>query len=313
MTFARRLVAGTIVVLLVTVLVLVVTAERSLRADLDALRPSLVRQRLLRERCPAIRRNGRFAERFGAAGAVRVSLVDREGRVRADTTSRRPSSRRRESGAARGGRARGNVGEARAELDVGAQMYVACPADRGYPGGNALDQVDRWCTLQRRWWRAGGRLVLGCHWRGGRRVRSPPVTETRWRPHHRGRGTPRFPRSGFQNGRDVAALRACTRLEARFDALRRSRRNRRAGDHDCRRRHLVRRAGGCSRQSRGAAVWLRRRATLPGSRCGSTRRRRGSVAPPFGAETSRPRVLLAEAPAISASRCPRGRCASATT
>jgi hypothetical protein len=87
-TFARRLIAGTILVLLVTVLVLVVAAERWLRRDLERdVRANLERQaNLLREALPADTLEWvRFTERFGAAGAIRVTLIDRSGRVRADT------------------------------------------------------------------------------------------------------------------------------------------------------------------------------------------------------------------------------------
>ena len=88
MTFGRRLVAGTILVLLVTVLVLVVAAERWLRGDLERdVRGNLERQAsLLREALPADSLEwAHFVERFGSAGNIRVSLIDRTGRVRADT------------------------------------------------------------------------------------------------------------------------------------------------------------------------------------------------------------------------------------
>lgn len=80
--------AGTVAVLLVTVLVLVVSADRWLRADLEQeLRSNLERQAaLLREALPSdsLAWEG-FAQRFGAAGGIRVTLMDRSGRVRAES------------------------------------------------------------------------------------------------------------------------------------------------------------------------------------------------------------------------------------
>src|ERR1043166_9106212 len=88
MSFARRLMAGTVAVLLVTVLVLVVFAERSLRGDLERdMGHSLEGEaRLVRTALPADSLAWpEFVTRFGRAAGVRITLIDRGGRVRADT------------------------------------------------------------------------------------------------------------------------------------------------------------------------------------------------------------------------------------
>jgi len=88
MTFARRLVLGTVLVLLFTILVLVWSAERALRRDLE----SAVARRLLRE--AALVRDAIPADsaawssavgRLGRQSGVRIVLLDRTGRPLADS------------------------------------------------------------------------------------------------------------------------------------------------------------------------------------------------------------------------------------
>lgn len=236
MTFARRLVAGTILVLLVTVLVLVVAAERWLRADLERdVRANLERQAsLLREALPADSMQwARFVARFGAAGGIRVSLIDRTGRVRADTdvppadlSQVENHSRRPEVIAALAG----GVGEAkRTSATVGSDlMYVAVS---GGPGvlrvAMPLNQVDVLVERSQRSVLIAAflALLLGIPlaWLAGRSI-TRPLTETAAAARTiAAGGTPRFPRSGIPDmDAMVGALRGMhEELEARFDQLRR--------------------------------------------------------------------------------------------
>ncbi len=88
MTFARRLVLGTVVVLLFTILVLVWRADRSLRRDLesDVARTLLREAILLREAVPADSAAWPAAvQRLARQNAVRIMLLDGAGRPRADS------------------------------------------------------------------------------------------------------------------------------------------------------------------------------------------------------------------------------------
>jgi two-component system, OmpR family, phosphate regulon sensor histidine kinase PhoR len=235
MTFARRLVAGMILVLLVTVLVMVIAADRWLRADLDRdVQVDLERRAgLLREALPADSLEWlSFAQRFGAAGGVRISLVDRSGRVRADTDVAPAELSGVEN---HGGRPEvaaalaGGVGVAtRLSSTVGTdQMYVAIP---GGPGvirvAMLLDQVDALVGRAQRsvFVAALLALLLGIPlaWWAGRSI-TRPLTETSAAARAIAAGeTPRFPRSGIPDmDAMVTALRGMhEELEARFDALR---------------------------------------------------------------------------------------------
>lgn len=236
MMFARRLVAGTILVLLVTVLVLVVAADRGLRADLErGMGGSLERQAaLLREALPADSMHWTgFAARFGAAGGVRVSLIDRSGSVRADTDVSPAELAGVENHAGRPevvAALAGGVGVAtRRSSTVGTeQMYVAVP---GGPGvirvAMPLDQVDAVVGRSQRSVLVAAilSLLLGIPlaWWAGRTI-SKPLTETAAAARTiAAGGSPRFPRSGIPDmDAMVAALRGMhEELDARFDSLRR--------------------------------------------------------------------------------------------
>ncbi len=236
MTFARRLIAGTIFVLLVTVLVLVVAAERGLRADLERdVQANLERQAsLLREALPADSMAWhQFVERFGAAGAVRVTLIDGSGRVRADTdvspeqlAGVENHAGRPEVAAALASRV--GVATRLSTTTSIEQMYVAVP---GGPGvirvAMPLDQVDAVVGRAQRSVLVAALLALllgiPLAWWAGRSI-TRPLTETAAAARTiAAGGTPRFPRSGIPDmDAMVAALRGMhEELDARFDSLRR--------------------------------------------------------------------------------------------
>ena len=88
MSFATRLVAGTLLVLVAAVAVLLWGAERSLRQDLigDIERSLLSEARLVREALPADSTTWDEAvHRLSRQNRHRITLVDRQGVVRADS------------------------------------------------------------------------------------------------------------------------------------------------------------------------------------------------------------------------------------
>jgi len=87
-SFAQRLVVGTVVILILAVLILLSGAERTLRRDLEGdIARSLEREALLiREALPADSAGWDEAvHRLSAQNGHRITLVDRSGRVRADS------------------------------------------------------------------------------------------------------------------------------------------------------------------------------------------------------------------------------------
>ena len=139
MSLARRLVLGTVVILILTVLILLWGAERSLRRDLEGdFAVGLEREaRLIHEALPADSLGWDSAvHRFSGANGHRLTLVDRDGRVRADSDfppgplpaienhAGRPEVRQALAG-------RTGVASRRSET-VGRQlMYVAVPGGPG--------------------------------------------------------------------------------------------------------------------------------------------------------------------------------------
>ena len=88
MTFAKRLVAGTLVVLFFTVSILVWSAERSLRGDLEAdIARTLERDgRLVREALPTDSLTwGAVVRRLATDDSHEIELVDSTGRIRASS------------------------------------------------------------------------------------------------------------------------------------------------------------------------------------------------------------------------------------
>ncbi|HEV8356714.1 MAG TPA: ATP-binding protein [Gemmatimonadales bacterium] len=236
MRFARRLLAGTVAVLLVTVLVLVVYAERSLRSDLERdVRGSLESEaRLLGVALPADSAAWpSFVTRFGAGAGLRITLIDRTGRVRADTDVPPAELATVENHAGRpevrAALAGGVGGAKRRSATIGSDlMYVAVA---GGPGvvrvALPLDQVDAVVTRSQRSVVVAALIALVpgvlLAWAAGRSI-ARPLTETAEAARAIAAGAePRFPHSGIP---DVEAMVGALRgmheeLDARFDALRR--------------------------------------------------------------------------------------------
>jgi hypothetical protein len=87
-SFARRLLLGVLLVLVVTVATLVIIAERTLRRDLEGdIAQGLAHEaRLVRAALPADSLTWQdAARRFGQETGHRITVIDRSGRVRADS------------------------------------------------------------------------------------------------------------------------------------------------------------------------------------------------------------------------------------
>jgi len=87
-TFAGRLVVGTLLILVLAVVVLLVAAEGALRHDLedDIARSLEIEARLIREAMPPDSLAwGDLVHAFARQSGHRITIVDREGRVRADS------------------------------------------------------------------------------------------------------------------------------------------------------------------------------------------------------------------------------------
>ena len=236
MSFVQRLIAGTLVVVLATVGVLVLLAERSLRADLqDDLRTTLIRQaEMVKEGLPLDTSawNG-FVRRFGAAGRIRITLIDRTGRVLADSDVPPDELQGVENHASRpevAAALSGQTGSAtRRSTTIGSPLlYVAIP---GGPGvvrtAISLQQVDQVVRRAQRSVLVAAVLALllgsALAWGAGRSVAGPLVeVGDAARAIAAGR-TPRFPHSGMRDmDAMVGSLRAMhEELNSRFEALRR--------------------------------------------------------------------------------------------
>jgi len=235
-TFARRLLLGTVLVLFITVAILVLSAERWLRADLErSLATSLEHQaRLVMTALPADTLAWQeFSRRVGSAGQVRITLIERSGRVRADTDVPDAELAQVENHATRPEVATALAGGAgtatrRSATTSRAFMYVAVP---GGPGvvrvAMPLDQVDSAVGTAQRSVVLAALLALllgaGFAWLAGRSI-TRPLTETAEAARTiAAGGRPRFPRSGIPDmDAMVAALRGMhEELDARFEALQR--------------------------------------------------------------------------------------------
>ncbi|HEU5170532.1 MAG TPA: ATP-binding protein [Gemmatimonadales bacterium] len=238
MSFARRLVLGTVVVLVFTVLVLVWSAERSLRRDLEAnLVRALEREaRLVRAALPAD--PGAWPEavrRLATGSGHRIVVVDRASRVRADSDL--PADSQALLGlsladapeirdALRGERGSAPV---RGRLGPG-ELHVAIPGVSGAVRVTAsLGQVDE-TVGHARGAVAGGAVIallagVVLALVAGRSV-TRPIAELAGAARAMATGgRPRFPRSGIPDvDALVQALRQMHRqLSDRFEELRRER------------------------------------------------------------------------------------------
>ena len=236
MTFARRLLLGTVLVLFVTVGILVVSAERWLRADLERnLATSLGHQaRLVVTALPADSLTWQsFAGRVGSAGLVRITVIDRSGRVRADSDVPEAELPQVENHAGRpevAAALAGMTGSAtrRSATTNSEFMYVAVP---GGPGvvrvAMPLDQVDSAVGTAQRSVILAAMLALvlggGLAWLAARSITRPLTQTAEAARTIASGGTPRFPRSGIPDmDAMVAALRGMhEELDARFEALQR--------------------------------------------------------------------------------------------
>jgi two-component system phosphate regulon sensor histidine kinase PhoR len=234
LTFSRRLLLGTVVVLLVTVAVLVIAADRWLRADLERnVATTLTDQaRLVVATLPADSLEWPdYSRRAGWAGRVRITLIDGAGRVRADTDVpdaelpqvENHSTRPEVTGALRGER---GTDTRRSTTTSTEFMYVAV---RGGPGivrvAMPLDQVDRAVGAAQRSVVLAAllALLLGAPlaWLAGRSVARPLTEAAEAARTIASGGTPRFPRSGIPDMDGmVGALREMhEELDSRFEAL----------------------------------------------------------------------------------------------
>ncbi|MEP7325190.1 MAG: histidine kinase dimerization/phospho-acceptor domain-containing protein, partial [Gemmatimonadota bacterium] len=236
MRFAGRMVAGTVAILLVTVSVLVIVTELSLRNDLeDDFAAALEREALLiREALPpdSLRWNP-AVHQLAAQNGHRITVIDRSGRVRADSdvpaeqlTNLENHLGRSEVRAALAGK----IGRSeRASASVGRDMlYIAVP---GGPGvirvAAGLDQLNLPVHRAQRAVLAAAILaiLLGSilAFFAGRSI-AQPLTQIAGAARAISAGNvPRFPRSGIP---DIDALVRALRemnltLSERFEALRR--------------------------------------------------------------------------------------------
>jgi two-component system phosphate regulon sensor histidine kinase PhoR len=235
-SFAQRLVLGTVAILILVVLVLVWSAERSLRRDLVGdIRSGLENEaRLIREALPPDSVGWDDAvHRLALQNGHRITLVDRTGRVRADSDfpagplpalenhASRPEVREALEG-------RSGVATRRSETVGRLLMYVAVPGGPGVVRVAAdLTQVDE--IIQRAQGAVAGAaliaLLVGTVLAliAGRSI-ARPLTDIATAARAIAAGAPpRFPRSGVP---DVDALVQSLRqmhrqLGDRFDELRR--------------------------------------------------------------------------------------------
>ncbi|HEV8125628.1 MAG TPA: ATP-binding protein [Gemmatimonadales bacterium] len=236
MRFAGRMVAGTVAILLVTISVLVIVSEVSLRHDLeDDFAAALEREALLiREALPADSLLWNLAvHELTRQNGHRITVIDRSGRVRADSdvpAEQLPSLENHAGRPEVRAALTGKTGRSeRSSATVGHQLlYVAVPGGPGVVRVAAdLDQVNLPVHRAQRAVLAAAILAIllgsALAFVAGRSI-AQPLTQIAGAARAISAGNvPRFPRSGIP---DIDALVRALRemnltLQERFEALRR--------------------------------------------------------------------------------------------
>jgi two-component system phosphate regulon sensor histidine kinase PhoR len=235
-TFVKRLVLGSVLILVLAVSVLLWVAERSLRRDLegDIGRNLETEAQLVREALPADSTTWQTAvHRLGAQTGHRITLIDRDGWVRADSdipVGPLPiiqNDRQRPEVRAAVARGRG-VDRRRSETVGGPFLYVAIPGGPGVVRVAAgLDQVDE--VVRRAQSAVAGAALLALlvgsllALVAGRSIAQPLVTIGAAARAIAAGAPPRFPRSGIPDidGLVQALRQMHQQLGDRFDELRR--------------------------------------------------------------------------------------------
>ena len=236
MTFVRRLVLGSVLILVLTVAILLWVAERSLRRDLESeIALTLENEaRLVREALPRDSSGWQEAvHQFARQVRHRITLIDAEGRVRADSDfpiaplpflenhSQRPEIR----AALQSGR---GVASRRSETVGHPFLYVAIPGGPGVVRVAAgLEQVDD--VVRRAQSAVAGAALLALlvgsllALAAGRSIARPLIAISAAARAIAAGAPPRFPRSGIPDIDGlVQALRQMHRqLGDRFEDLRR--------------------------------------------------------------------------------------------
>ncbi|MDQ3224161.1 MAG: PAS domain-containing protein, partial [Gemmatimonadota bacterium] len=236
MTFAKRLVLGSVLILVLTVAVLLWVAERSLRRDLEGeIVQTLVNEaRLVREGLPADSAAWQAAvHRLARQVRHRITLIDRSGRVRADSDfpiGPLPAIENHGSRPEVRAALTGRRGTDKRRGDTAGQpfLYVAIPGGPGVVRTAAgLEQVDE--VVRRAQSAVAGAALLALligsllALAAGRSIAQPLVTIGAAARAIAAGAPPRFPRSGIPDIDGlVQALRQMHRqLGDRFDELRR--------------------------------------------------------------------------------------------
>ncbi len=238
MTFAGRLVMGTLLVIVVTIIVLVWTAEAALRRDLEGdIRASLEREaRLALQALPTDSLAWQAtAEQMAQATGLRITIIDSSGRVRAESAEPAGTVPNIENHLGRPEvqmALRGSAGfDRRQSATVGRPLLYVAVA--GGPGvlrvASPLSQVDSIVHRAQRsvFGAAGVALLLGALLAliAARSIARPLTDITQAARSIAQGAAPRFPRSGIPDIDGlVRALRDMhEQLDQRFGELRRER------------------------------------------------------------------------------------------
>jgi PAS domain S-box-containing protein len=235
-TFAKRLVLGSVLILVLTVAILLSVAERSLRRDLEGeIGRTLENEaRLVRKILPADSASWQTAVRdLSVQAGHRITIIDRSGRVRADSDfpagplpaiqnhGNRPEVRSALAGGV-------GVASRRSETVGRPFLYIAIPGGPGVVRVAAgLDQVDEIVGRAQRAVAGAALLALligtVLALAAGRSVAQPLVTLGGAARSIAAGAPPRFPRSGMPeiDGLVQALRQMHQQLGDRFDELRR--------------------------------------------------------------------------------------------